>query len=126
MKRLFTPAVLVTVLVVVCALTTNTSLAQKGGSDQVKLYSQDVEVVEVSDKAEKCTEQSGATTVRLRVKSGKPIDVRLHYTTKKGGWAFSEHLNKKSGDEISSYDCHPKVKYKVQTRAAGSDKWPSL
>lgn len=126
MKRLITPAVLSTVLLVVCALTTGTSFAQKGGNDQVKLYSQDVEVVEVSDKAEKCTEQSGATSIRLRVKSEKPVDVRLHYTTKKGGWASSDYLNKKSGDEISSYDCHPKVKYKVQTRPAGSDKWPSI
>lgn len=125
MKRLITPAVLVIALLIVCPMT-NISFAQKGGNDQVKLYSQDVEVVEVSDKAEKCTEQSGATAVRLRVKSEKPIDVRLHYTTKNGGWASSDYLNKKNGDEISSYDCHPKVKYKVQTRPAGSDKWPNI
>jgi len=131
MKRLITPAVLITALLVVCPLTNN-SFAQKGGekskggNDQVKLYSNDVEVVEVSDKAEKCPAENGATAVRLRVKSEKPVDVRLHYTTKRGGWASSDYLNKKSGDEISSYDCHPKVKYKVQTRPAGSDKWPSI
>jgi hypothetical protein len=83
-------------------------------------------VVEVTDKAEKCTAESGATGVRLRVKSEKPVDVRLYYTTKKGGWASSDYLNKKAGDEITSYDCHPKVKYKVQTRPAGSDKWPNI
>jgi len=43
-----------------------------------------------------------------------------------GGWAFSDFLNKKGGDEITSFDCHPKARYNVQTRAAGSDKWPSL
>ena len=31
--------------------------------------------------------------------------------------------NKKN---VASYDCHPKMRYKVQTRPAGSEKWPSL
>lgn len=92
----------------------------------MKLYSNAVEVVEVSDKAEKCPLSGGATSVRLRVKSESPVDVRLHYTTRKGGWASSDYLSKKIGDEITAYECFPKARYKVQTRPAGSDKWPTL
>ena len=98
----------------------------KGGNDQVKLYSDAVEVVEVSDKDEKCPSSGGATSLRLRVKSASPVDVRLHSSTRKGGWSFSDFLNKKSGDEITSFECFSKARYKVQTRPAGSGKWPSL
>jgi hypothetical protein len=54
------------------------------------------------------------------------IDVRLYYSTRRCGLAFSDYMNKKSGDEITNYACYPKARYKVQTRPAGSGKWPSL
>jgi hypothetical protein len=52
--------------------------------------------------------------------------VRLHSSTRKGGWSFSDYLNKMSGDEITRFERFPKARYKVQTRPAGSDKWQSL
>ncbi|HEY7181639.1 MAG TPA: hypothetical protein VIC84_09485 [Blastocatellia bacterium] len=133
MKRLISPAAaLAALLLTAHFFTTSASYAQKSGetskagNDQVKLYSDAVEVVEISNKTEKCPSSGGATFLRLRVKSEAPVDVRLHSSTRRGGWAFSDFLNKKSGDEITSVDCFPKAHYKVQTRPAGSGKWPSL
>jgi hypothetical protein len=133
MKRIIPPAAAIAALLLTAHFSTaGVSYAQKGdekskgGNDQVKLYSDAVEVVEVSDKAEKCPSSGGATFLRLRVKSSSSVDVRLHSSTRRGGWSFSDFLNKKSGDEITSFECFPKARYKVQTRPAGSDKWPSL
>ncbi|HEU0178568.1 MAG TPA: hypothetical protein VFV58_30260 [Blastocatellia bacterium] len=133
MRRLITHASTLTALLLTAhVFTASASYAQKegekskSGNDQVKLYSDAVEVVEVSDKAEKCSSSGGATFLRLRVKSESPVDVRLHSSTRKGSWAFSDFLNKKSGDEITSFECFPKARFKVQTRPAGSDKWPSI
>lgn len=133
MKRLTIPAAILTALLLSAHIfTAGASYAQKNGekskvgNDQVKLYSDAVEVVEVSDKVEKCSSSGGATFLRLRVKSESPVDVRLHSSTRKGGWAFSDFLNKKSGDEITSAECFPKAHYKVQTRPAGSNKWPNM
>ena len=132
MKRLVPLAAFCAVLLLVVCLKTGVSFAQKGsekakaGSDQVKLYSDAVEVIEVGDKAEACPSTGGATTLRLRVKSATPVDVRLYFSTRKGGWASADHLNKKSGDEITSTECFPKARYKVQTRPAGSTNWPNL
>jgi len=132
-KRLIIPAAtLAALLLTARVLTASASYAQKqgekskGGNDQVKLYSDAVEVVEVSDKAEKCSSSGGATSLRLRVKSESPVDVRLYSTTQRGSWAFSDFLNKKSGDEITSFECFPKARFKVQTRPAGSNKWPNM
>lgn len=128
MKRLIAPATIVAALLVVC-LQSNVSFAQKDGEkskgekDQVKLLSNDVEVIEISDKAEKCP--GDATSLKLRVKSEKPIDVRLHYTRRRSGWAYTDYLNKKNGEEINAVDCVAKTRYKVQTRAAGSERWPN-
>jgi hypothetical protein len=133
MKRLITPAAKLSALLLTMSFFTGSaSYAQKSGeksngrNDNVKLYSNDVEVVELSDKAEKCSSSEGATFLRLRVKSASPVDVRLHCSLRRGGWAFSDFLNKKSGDEITDFECYPKAHYKVQTRPAGSGKWQSL
>jgi hypothetical protein len=133
MKRPITyAAALAALLLTAHVCTTGASYAQKesekskSGNDQVKLYSDAVEVVELSDKAEKCSSSGGATFLRLRVKSESPVDVRLHSSTRKGGWAFSDFLNKKSGDEITSFECFPKAHYKVQARPAGSSKWSNM
>jgi len=98
----------------------------KGGNDQVKLFSDAVEMAEMGDKAERRPSSGGATSLRLRVKSASPVDARLHSSKLKGGWSFSDFLNKKSGDEITSFERFSKARYKVRTRPAGSDKWPSL
>lgn len=133
MKRLIIPAAaLAALLLTAQVFTSSASRVQKegekpkNGNDQVKLYSDAVEVVELSDKAEKCSSSGGATFLRLRVKSGAPVDVRLHSSTRKGGWAFSDFLNKKSGDEITSFECFPKARFKVQTRPVGDAKWSSM
>jgi hypothetical protein len=125
-------ATLTALLLIAHSNTDNDFYSQKGngksngGNDQVKLYSDSVEVVEVSDNAEKCQGSNGATFIRLRVKSASPVDVRVHASLRKGGWSYSDFLNKKSGDEITSFECFPKARFKVQTRPAGSDKWPPL
>jgi hypothetical protein len=133
MKRLITPATAIAALLLMAhVFTARASHVQKegekpkSGTDQVKLYSDAVGVIEVSDKAEKCSSSSGATFLRLRVKSESPVEVRLHSSTRKGGWAFSDFLNKKSGDEITSFECFPKAHFKAQTRPAGDAKWSSM
>src|ERR1051326_8327197 len=119
MKR-FIPAATLAALILTAFVAAGAAHVQKngekskGGNDQVKLYSDAVEVVEVSNKAEKCPTPGEGTSLKLRVKSEKPVDVRIHYTTRKGSWASSDYMNKKSGDEVSTYDCHPKTRYKVQ------------
>jgi len=130
MKQPNFAAALGAALFAVCLMTTD-SFAQKSdvkagsGSNRVKLYSDAIELIEISDKTEKCPAEGGATSVKLRVKSASPVDVRIYYTNRKGHWASTDFLSKKAGDEIFTYDCHPKAKYKVQTRPAGSEKWPS-
>jgi hypothetical protein len=132
MNRLNSSAAAIAALLLVVCLKADYSFAQKGGeksksdNDRVKLYSDAVEVVEVSDQAEKCAPADGATTITLRVKSELPIDVRLYHLTRRGGWAFADYPNKKKGDEITSYECNAKAKFKVQTRPVGSTKWPNL
>lgn len=134
MKHLITLVIVIAaVLLMANTFTTKASNDQKGGekskggNDQVKLYSDAVEVVEISDKVERCSTSSGATLMRLRVKSTAPIDVRIHTRTQQGRWTYSDYMNKKSDDEISSSECYTKARYKVQTRPAGNnDKWPKL
>jgi hypothetical protein len=89
MKPIITPVAAIAALLLMAHYSTaSTSYAQKGGEkskggdDQVKLYSDAVEVVEVSDKAGKRPSSGGATSLRLRVKSASPVDVRLHSSTR--------------------------------------------
>lgn len=130
MKRLITSAAILAALLVAVCLNADFSFAQKGSekskssNDQVKLYSNAVEVVEVKPEGEKCGKD--ATTLRLRVTSDSPVDVRVYFQKAKGGWASSDYTNKKKGDEIVSTECRSNAKYKVQTRPAGTNKWPNL
>ncbi len=100
----------------------------QGGKKQavnVKVLSKGVEVVEVTPSAEKCPKPNDATTVRLKVTSETPVDVRLYVGMSFGKWLPKDFLNKGSGAEISDYRCAPKAQYRVYTRAAGSaGEWP--
>jgi hypothetical protein len=131
MKRHSIPALALTVLFLMALIpAASASFAQKGnekskgGNNQVKLYSNAVEIVDVKPEGEKCGKE--ATTLRLRVVSESPVDVRVHFRTRRGGWAFSDYLNKKKGEEMVSIECQTNAKYKVQARPVGSSKWPSL
>ena len=96
----------------------------KAGNNQVRLLTNSVEVVEVIPSAEKCATQKG-TSVRLRVTSETPVDVRLYVQVGYKKWLNRDFTNQKRGDEITDYMCDRKPNYKVYAHAAGSsEEWP--
>jgi predicted acyl esterase len=94
----------------------------KKQNDQVKLESNQVELIEVSEVAGQCPNQTG-TTLRLKVTSSNAIDVRVYSQTLRARQVFADYKNKKQGDEVTSYTCLEKGKFKVQTRAASDSPW---
>jgi hypothetical protein len=109
----------------VLAFSLGTSQAQQTPK-QVKLVTDAVEVVDLSPGAAKCPDQKEASTVRLRVKSEKPVDVAV-YLWFPGGWSGRIFANKSTGDEFEHYGCvSPKhISFKVYARDAGSQQdWP--
>jgi hypothetical protein len=97
----------------------------KKGSDQIKVLSKGVEVVEVKPTADKCPKPNDATSLRLKVTSETPVDVLAYVQWNFKKWVAREFKNQKLGDEISDYYCRSKVNYKVYTRPAGSSEaWP--
>jgi hypothetical protein len=94
-------------------------------SNNVKLYTNAVEVVDVQPTAEKCAKSKG-TTIRLRVTSESPVDIKLYSPGSFGkNWIDKDFPNQKKGDEITDFMCgNSNAAYKVYTRAAGSsDAW---
>ncbi|MBS1806617.1 MAG: hypothetical protein JST84_00325 [Acidobacteria bacterium] len=89
----------------------------KKQNDQVKMESNQVELIEVSAVAGQCTNQKG-TTLRLKVTGSNAVDVRVYSQTLRARWVFADYKNKKQGDEVTSFTCLEKGKFKVQTRAA--------
>ena len=95
---------------------------------QVKLYTDSVEVVELTGSAEKCSQQADGTTAHLRVKSEKPVDVAVFFHIPQTGWTGKEFLKKSKGDEISHYACIPmkQVEWRIFARESGSQQpWPN-
>jgi hypothetical protein len=131
MRRLIIPTamIFIAVLVVLC-LGADPSFAQKdgekpkSGSDKVKLETNQVEVVELSQTAEKCANQKGAS-LRLKVLSESPIDVRILYQNNRGRWNASNISGKKRGDEIAEFTCFQDSRFRVQARTASDKPWPN-
>jgi hypothetical protein len=91
----------------------------------VEIHSDQVELVDVQPGAERCPDQKKATTIRLKVKSEKAVDIKIFCHISGSTWVGKDFLNKRRGDEISTYLCdsHPKVK--VYSHEAGSSEtWP--
>ena len=113
------------VLVSICSLI-GASYNVKAVEDlgKITIVSQGVELIEVLPNAEKCTNQKGQT-VRLKVTSETPVDVRLYAKVRRGEWFPKDFLNQKKGDEILDYRCDGNRDYKVYVHATGSSEaWP--
>jgi hypothetical protein len=112
----------------VLTLLSSTALADNNSkkTGNVKLYTNAVEVVDVQPSAEKCAKSKG-TTVRLRVTSESPVDIKLYSPGVFGkNWIDKDFPNQKKGDEITDFMCgDANATYKVYARAAGSSEaWP--
>lgn len=85
----------------------------------VKIRTDAVEFVSYAKTAEKCKSGKGET-VRLRVKSADPVDVRLYIAQPRGKWLTQDFPGQKLGDEVTSYQCDRTPEYRVYARPAGT------
>jgi hypothetical protein len=93
-------------------------------SKRVKIVGAGVELVEITPSASKCANQKGET-IRLKVTSETPIDVRLYIQTGWHQWIDRDFANQKRGDEITEFRCNQKPNYKIYSHAVGStEAWP--
>ena len=103
---------------------TRAVLAANDASKRVKIIGGGVELIEVTPTAPSCGKQKGET-IRLRVTSESPIDVRMYMQVSYHQWINKDFANQKKGDEISSFRCDQKPDYKIYSHAAGStEAWP--
>ena len=105
------------------------SLAATSAADdpakRVKIVGNGVEFVGVGPTDAKCGKQQQGETIRLRVTSESPIDVRMYMKVVGGRWINNDFANQKKGDEITSFRCDTKPDYKLYSHAAGStEAWP--
>ena len=121
--RLVVLAIAVTLLCVASLRVTASS--DDDPAKRVKIVGAGLELIEVTPTAEKCGKQKGET-IRLRVTSESPIDVRMYMKIAGGHWINKDFANQKKSDEISSYRCDTKPDYKIYSHAAGSTQaWPN-
>ena len=59
-------------------------------------------------------------TIRVKVTSADPVDVRLCIAQPRGKWMPIEFPTRKQGDEVTHYQCDRTLVYKVYARPAGS------
>jgi len=91
----------------------------------VEIHSDQLELLDLQAGAEGCPDQKKATTIRLRVKSENAIDIKIFAHISGSTWAGKDYLNKRQGDEISTYLCDSHPKFKVYAHEAGSsESWP--
>lgn len=124
-KQLLFVAVVLSMAVLI-VLSGTASADDTGKKSNVKLYTNAVEVVDVQPTAEKCANSKG-TTIRLRVTSETPVDVKLWSPGASGkNWIDKDFANRKKGDVITDYMCNSSnALYKVYAHAAGgSEAWP--
>lgn len=106
------------------AVNTRALVPADDASKRVKIIGSGVELIELAPTAPKCGKQKGET-IRLRVTSENPIDVRIYLQTGYRQWINKDFANQKKGDEITDYRCDQKPDYKIYSHAAGStDPWP--
>ena len=98
---------------------------EKKVNGNVEIHSDQIELLDVQAGAERCPDQKKATTIRLKVKSEKALDVKIFAYISGTSWVGKDFMNKHQGDEISTYLCDPRAKFKVYAHEAGSNQpWP--
>jgi hypothetical protein len=124
-NRLVTFLLLSIIAVAGITVRDRTAFAQTSGENKVvKILSAGVNLIEVVPSAEKCPNSKGQT-VRLKITSESPIDVRLFVRVGYKKWLSKDYPNQKAGEEITDYRCEQKPDYKVYAHTAGSsDAWP--
>ena len=112
-------------LVALCffsAFSTTTPAQETGKKNkQVKLLTNAVELIEVTHGTIKECGNQKSTTVRVRVVSSSPVDIR-RYANLGNIWNPQDFLNQKLGDEISTYFCTDVATFKFLSRPAGSSE----
>jgi hypothetical protein len=111
------------IVAAVCFVTAQADDKIGKGSNQVKLNTKAVELVDVLPSADGCPNKQG-TTVKLRVISDTPVDLR-RYAYSNRAWIPRDFAGKKKGDEITDYMCTAGATFRVYSRPAGSaEAWP--
>lgn len=120
----FVAAVGLLLILSAVGIDTRATGASDDASKRVKIVGGGVELIEITPTAEKCGKQKGET-IRLRITSDSPVDVRLYIQIGYKQWASKDFSSQKRGDEITSYRCDQKPNYKIYSHAAGSSEvWP--
>ena len=113
-------------LVALCffsAFSTVTNAQDNSGKKdkQVKLLTNAVELIEVTHGTIKECGNQKSTSVRVRVVSSSPVDIR-RYANRGNIWNPQDFTNQKQGDEISTYFCTDVATFKFLSRPAGSSE----
>ncbi len=111
---------------ILLTLTSLTAYAQNNPSktaEHVKINGNALEVVSVTESAEKCRDNKGVT-IRLKVTSSTPIDA-IRYVRSKSLLNERQFINTAVGDEIVDFYCYSGAVFIFYTRPAGSsEKFP--
>jgi hypothetical protein len=102
---------------------TNANAQDKIGKSnkQVKLLTNAVELVDVTHGTIKECGTRKSTSVRVRVVSRSPVDVR-RFANVGNNWSPIDYSNQKQGDEISTFMCTEGAIFKFYSRPAGSSE----
>lgn len=96
----------------------------KISNKQVKLLTNAVELVDVTHGTIKECGTRKSTSVRVRVVSSSPVDVRRYANVGKN-WSPIDYSNQKQGDEITTFMCTEGATFKFYGRPAeGSKEFP--
>ena len=114
-------AAICAVLLCLTVASRDTSAQESGsaGDKHVRIMTDAVEFVSYTKTAEKCKSGKGET-IRLKVKSESPVDVRLYIAQPRGKWLIQDYPGQQQGQEVMSYQCDRTPQYRVYARAAGS------
>lgn len=113
-------------IVVSCALLLAAPAADVSAQDSsqkddkhVRLMTAGLEFVDYTTAAEQCKSKKGET-IRVKVTSAEPVDVRLFIAQPRGKWMPIDFPAQKQGDVVTHYQCDRTPVYKVYARAAGT------
>ncbi len=124
LRQVAIPSVCITLILIAIVVNSAIASTTEEPAKRVKIVGNSVELIEITPTAPKCGKQKGET-VRFRVTSETPIDVRLYVQAGFRQWVNRDFANQKKGDEISEYRCDQKPVYKIYSHAAGSSEaWP--
>ena len=109
-------------MVMIVALACLTILATDD-NDKVKINGNSLQLVSVTDGAEKCSGGKGRT-VTLKVVGDSAVDI-LRYASMRNTWGPEQLNNQTPGSQVVTYSCVPSSKFVFFTRKAGStDTFP--